>query len=395
MTTAAQDRAFLDAALRLAVDGFSVFPLKPRTKVPVGRLVPNGFKNATTDSDTISQWWRPSPDANVGIWPGASGVLVVDIDPRHGGNEAWEALTAEHAEVDTLTVYSGRRDGGRHLYSRHPGGKIGNVTLGPGVHVHADAGYVVAPPSIHPDTGQAYYVDDPDSDGYGIDRRKIQPAPPWLMAMLTQSVSNDLEHCCKPESLDLCVSVSLCLSLKEAIASTLPVDTGQRNRAVFRFARTLKAMPEYANASLAELRAVGRKWHEAAFPMTSGEHPFSDTWCDFVYAWARVKYPKGTGPVVEALERSDAATPPACAADYDPVARRLVCLCRELQRNSGDRPFFLACRVIADLLNVDRTKAARLMNMLCVDGVLTLVYRGRTGRASEYRYVALDKDGTT
>src|ERR1035441_6600317 len=46
----------------------------------------HGFKDATQDQDRIAAWWKRWPDANVGIPTGAaSGLLVVDCDPRNGG----------------------------------------------------------------------------------------------------------------------------------------------------------------------------------------------------------------------------------------------------------------------------------------------------------------------
>src|SRR5438445_6925513 len=71
----------LDAALEYAGRGIPVFPvwgvvgrrcLCGRTdcdrpgKHPIGRLVLNGVKNATTDDVTIRAWWREEPKANIG-----------------------------------------------------------------------------------------------------------------------------------------------------------------------------------------------------------------------------------------------------------------------------------------------------------------------------------------
>ena len=362
-----------------AAIGWPVFPCKPHSKAPATR---NGFKAATVDPDRIRAWWADRPDRNLAIATGErAGLVVLDVDPRHAGDAMLDRLLAEHGELPR-TVRAETGGGGYHLLFRHPGGfvKSRSNALGRGIDVKADGGYIIAPPSVHPGGGVYRWTIAPtDSD--------VAEAPSWLLAMLTQSSSNEAPHCCISESLSICCSVYLCLSLEDAIASTLPADAGQRNRAVFNFARTLQAMPDYADSEPLALRGIVHKWHKAAAPLTSGEHPFSDTWSEFAYAWPRIEYPKGTGPMAELLKKADSELPPACATDYDATTQRLVCLCRELQRNAGDQPFFVAYRVIAELLGIDRTKAGRLMNMLCVDGVLTLVYRGHTGRSSEYHYV--------
>jgi hypothetical protein len=90
------------------------------------------------------------PDAGVGIVTGAvSGLVVVDVDLRHGGDVSLEGLEREHGRIPT-TVECRTGGGGRHLYFTHPGGLIRNkVGLAPGVDLRGDGGYVVAPPSVH------------------------------------------------------------------------------------------------------------------------------------------------------------------------------------------------------------------------------------------------------
>ena len=52
-------------------------------KHPITR---HGVNDATTDHEQIDKWWTEHPDANIGIATGqASGILVLDIDPRNGG----------------------------------------------------------------------------------------------------------------------------------------------------------------------------------------------------------------------------------------------------------------------------------------------------------------------
>lgn len=147
-------------ALAYAALGYYVLPLIPRDKSPLGRLVPGGHKNATTDEATIRRWWGACPDAGIGIAMQASGLVTIDIDPRNGGLDTMEQLEARHGPmVSDVLAYTG--GGGEHrvflsaMAASLPG------KLGPGVDVKAD-GYIVVEPSIHPSGKQ--YVWEASSD---------------------------------------------------------------------------------------------------------------------------------------------------------------------------------------------------------------------------------------
>lgn len=132
-----------------------------------------GLHEATTDQAAIGAWWRRWPNANVAVRTGAaSQLVVVDIDPGHGGEESLTALLATHGPLpDTLAVHTG--GGGRHLYFAHPGGTVRNSAgaLGPGLDVRGDGGYILAPPSRHV-TGDAYRW---------VTAGRPTPLPAWLL----------------------------------------------------------------------------------------------------------------------------------------------------------------------------------------------------------------------
>ena len=91
------------------------------------------------------------------------------------------------------------------------------------------------------------------------------------------------------------------------------------------------------------------------------------------------------------LERADKAPLPACAEDYDaPETHRLIKLCRELQRASGESPFFLSCRTAGELLGLDYKTAWRRLKALCADEVIQCVKPGTQRSAARYRYIAPD-----
>jgi Bifunctional DNA primase/polymerase, N-terminal/DnaB-like helicase C terminal domain len=163
--------AFLDSALELAARGFAVFPLQPRSKEPYKGS--RGFVDATTDADQIRAWWTRAPDSNVGVRPPAD-VLALDVDPRNGGHETLQALEAEHGALpDTLTARTG--GGGLHAFFRVPAGLSWPKELADGIDLKGNRSYVLAAPSIHPDTGKLYeWITPLDTP--------LAEAPAWVVA---------------------------------------------------------------------------------------------------------------------------------------------------------------------------------------------------------------------
>ena len=160
------DHDMRKSALWWANQGFTVFPLN-------GKKPFTGFKwkdQCTRDADRIGRLWKRYEDANIGIVCGKpSGNLLVidlDIDEDKGVNgmddlKRWE--NENEPLPETFRVITGR--GGYHLYYRTDGRPIKNkVRIYDGVDLRYNGGYVVAPPSTHPDTGVLYEVEE-DTDG--------------------------------------------------------------------------------------------------------------------------------------------------------------------------------------------------------------------------------------
>lgn len=109
----------------------------------------NGFKDATTDLEKIEQWWQTFPNANVGIACEPTGWAVIDIDPRHGGDESLRDLEQKYGALpDTVRQVTG--SGGQHIVFKYP--YSGIPSLGgvvPGIDTRARGGYIVAAPSHH------------------------------------------------------------------------------------------------------------------------------------------------------------------------------------------------------------------------------------------------------
>lgn len=160
----------------------------------------NGYKDATTDEATITAWWARWPDANIGIATGVvSGVVVLDVDPRNGGDISLDKLQGMHGSLpDTWKVATG--GGGSHYYFRYPTevGAVKSTSHGggeEGLDVKSDNGYVVAPPSLH-ESGALYEWEanqgSPSAD-----------LPGWMVAPPKGRAGNTLEEGFRATSADL------------------------------------------------------------------------------------------------------------------------------------------------------------------------------------------------
>ncbi len=167
---------FATAAPALAALGLRTHPLRKRNKAPIFA----GWQGkATTNLKTLKQWAENEPHANVGIVAGAgSGVIVVDLDLRHGARASLDDLKRHYGPLPpTWEVFT---PGGWHLYFRHPGSKLPASThIAPGVDVRGDGANVVAPGSIH--TSGACYLWNPLSHP---DHVPLAEVPDWLLERL-------------------------------------------------------------------------------------------------------------------------------------------------------------------------------------------------------------------
>ena len=83
-------------------------------------------------------------------------LLVIDADPRKDPDCLSKLGDAIRQPLPvTLAAWSGRGDGGKHLYYLRPPGPLTGIRLPNGVDLKVD-GYCIVPPSLHPDTSQPY-----------------------------------------------------------------------------------------------------------------------------------------------------------------------------------------------------------------------------------------------
>ena len=162
------------AALEYLARGWSVIPMQERAKRPT---VPwKVYQSKRVSEETLNEWFCRSPDYNVGIVTGVlSGLVVLDVDPRHGGDKSLRNLEREHGSLpETLESITG--GGGRHFYFSHPGGEVRNrVGIAPGIDLRGDGGCIVAPPSVHPSGKRYRWV-----RGRAPGQVKLARLPDWL-----------------------------------------------------------------------------------------------------------------------------------------------------------------------------------------------------------------------
>jgi putative DNA primase/helicase len=182
--------ALLDAALSYAARGWHVFPCHTPTETGcscrrdcdrIGKhpRTKNGLHDATTDPATIRRWWKMWPQANLAVRTGAvSGLAVLDQDTGKGGDVSLRELERTYSPLpETVQDLTGN---GVHYVFTHPGTHVKNgvETLGMGLDVRGDGGYVITPPSLHM-SGKRYAWEL----RHDLDETSLAPMPAWLLAL--------------------------------------------------------------------------------------------------------------------------------------------------------------------------------------------------------------------
>lgn len=167
--------AIQPTALAYLEKGWSVIPLQHREKSPRGEW--GEFYSRRPTAEEINRWPTSS---NIGIVTGAiSGLAAVDFDPDKGGTqEVKDRYLADHP----TGLISQTGSGGWHLfYAIPPHTEVRcRTAMMPGVDVRAEGGFVVGPPSIHPN-GEHYKWLSEGEPG---------PLPPTLSSALSNKTAN-------------------------------------------------------------------------------------------------------------------------------------------------------------------------------------------------------------
>jgi hypothetical protein len=196
-----------------------ILPCHPRSKI--GRF---SHEQASADAGRISRWLHRWPDANFAVVCGpGSGILVVDVEDQTGHDELRQ-LEEQHGE--RLPVAPKAETGGPHCgYHRYfawPHGRtLRSIRLSPRVEVRGDKLLAMLPPSLHPDTGQAYrWVP-------GYEPWTIAPpaAPEWLLAMMVPLPAPER----KPVELGEVSDRYIRAAIEGEVATLLHAQPGHRN----------------------------------------------------------------------------------------------------------------------------------------------------------------------
>lgn len=223
--------SFLSSALKLAEQGFYVFPLLPGKKTP---LIEDFTNRATRDREQIKKFWTDpvlgtEKDYNIGIsttrYNGSQALIVVDVDDKGLKRGSDEVLKLELSGYDFIDTTSQRTpSGGRHfIYRSKAPVKQGTSVLAPGLDIRSKGGYIAAAGSVI--DGKAYVWED----------KPIAVCPDWIIT-----------RCQKPME-------------KEPPVETASVDSAYaRKRAIFYLENEAPLAIEGANGDQTTFKVAAR-----------------------------------------------------------------------------------------------------------------------------------------
>lgn len=390
----------LAAALDYHARGWCVIPAEGKRACTPWRK----FQTKRPTEEQIRNWFGSGEATNIAIVLGdvSGGLVCRDFDQT----KSYVAWSQAHPDLaKTLpTVWTPR---GRHVYCRAPveqdhGPGKAYLDLGDG-EMRLKGCYCVAPPSKHPAGFLYRWLNPPtpilrvvDLDSVGLCRKWLpeaadegeQPSPEPPTRRVTEHTEAYGADESKPKQAEA-ISTLATSDQKRAIRDTLPKGPGQRNRCLFDLVRRLKAIPELAEAPGRDLEPIVRQWHKLALS-TIRTRDYYVTLSEFLTAWDSVRFPEGCDAMAIMLAATEQEELPACAVPFeDPRMRRLIAICRVLQRHAGDGEYYLSCRKAGELLGISHKTAAIWLRLLEQLGIIRTERKGdqSTGRASRFRYL--------
>lgn len=183
MFTASTRPSVRDAAVSYFYDGLSVIPLTGKE----AKIKWTIYQEEIAIPQTIHHWHKTGLLKNVGIVCGqvSKNLVVMDLD----GQSSIEAFESKFPHLlDTFTVLTGSGKG-KHLYYRVECLPPTTRLVYPNhqaIELRANGCYVVAPPSIHPETHAAYR---PQSSAPILELPHLNEVKQWLYAQLARKVA--------------------------------------------------------------------------------------------------------------------------------------------------------------------------------------------------------------
>lgn len=151
-------------------------------------------------------------------------------------------------------------------------------------------------------------------------------------------------------------------------ASCVPTGYGQRNAAIFEYARFVKG--KHPNADKTMRKQYVGSWfadHESKIATKD----IGDSLVDFEHAWSRVKYPYGE-EWSKAKSLMDGFTAPPEVAGYGHRMCTVYQLCRALESLSPNGVFFVALKPAGEVLGCDEATVSRYLLRLIDDEIIDI-----------------------
>ena len=162
-------------------------------------LVSNWHETATSNLTQLNEWFAKIQAPNIGIHCKASGLIVLDIDPRNGGDESFAKLENLLAgEIPSTAIaltgeyeVKGKKVRGRHIYFKDCDDdfitNLDKLDL-PGIDIKHN-GYVIAPTSSHLSGVKYEWM-----DGMSPSKIGISSLPPELKEIICKKNRTNKVH---------------------------------------------------------------------------------------------------------------------------------------------------------------------------------------------------------